>query len=66
MEYKLIKDWKSKRHGITITEGTYVWITIKSELEELITGGYIDTPKKEKKPTKKIKENGGINIISNN
>ena len=67
MEYKLIKDWESTRHGKIISGGTYVWITIDSELEELIKGEYIKTPKKEKKKkTKKIEENGGTNIISDN
>ena len=69
MEYKLIKDWESKRHGKTITAGTYVWITIDSELDELIKGEYIETPKKEKKKkTKKIKieENGGTDFTTDN
>ncbi len=69
MEYKLIKDWESKRHGKTIRAGTYVWITIDSELDELIKGEYIETPKKEKKKkTKKIKieENGGTNNSTDN
>ena len=69
MRYKLIKDWESKRHGKTITAGTYVWITIESELDELIKGEYIDTPKKEKKkkPKKiKIEENGGTDFTTDN
>ena len=68
MEYKLIKDWESIRHGKTISCGTYVWITIDSELDELIKGEYIETPKKEKKKTKKIKieENGGTDFTTDN
>ena len=67
MGYKLIKDWESKRHGKTITAGIYVEITIESELDELIKGEYIETPKKEKKKkTKKIKENGGTDFTTDN
>ena len=67
MKYRLIKDWKSKRHGKTISCGTYVWITIDSELDELIKGEHIEAPKKEKKKkTKKIKEDGGTNNPTNN
>jgi|TARA_Y100000310_G_scaffold244499_1_gene249280 hypothetical protein len=66
MRYKLIKDWESKRHGKIITKGTYVIITRKSELEELIEGEHINAPKKEKKKTKKIKEDGGTNTTTDN
>ena len=67
MEYKLIKDWESKRHGKTIRSGAYVWITIESELTELIDGEHITAPKKEKKKkTKKIKEDGGTNNPTDN
>ena len=66
MRYKLLKDWESKRHGKTILDGSYVVITIKSELEELIKGEYINAPKRKKKKTKKIKEDGGINDTINN
>jgi len=67
MRYKLIKDWESKRHGKNITAGTYVWITIESELKELIDNEHIEAPKKEKKKkTKKIKEDGGTNNPTNN
>ena len=67
MEYKLIKDWESKRHGKTLTAGTYVWITIETELAELTKGEYLEAPKKEKKKkTKKIKEDGGTNNSTDN
>ena len=69
MRYKLIKDWESKRHGITISCGTYVIITIESELSELTKGEYIEAPKKEKKEKKKpkkIKEDGGTNDATDN
>ena len=67
MRYKLIKDWESKRHGKTILCGTYVWITIETELKELIDGEHIEAPKKEKKKkTKKIKEDGGTNDTTDN
>ena len=67
MEYKLTKDWESKRHGKTIRSGSYVWITIETELAELIKGEYITAPKKEKKKkTKKIKEDGGTNNPTDN
>ena len=42
MEYKLIKDWPSKRHGKTIGKGTNVVVKIKSELEQLIELGCIE------------------------
>ena len=66
MRYKLIKDWESKRHGKIIASGTYVIITIESELSELTKGDYIEAPKKKKKKTKKIKEDGGANNSTNN
>tara|TARA_R100000656_G_scaffold9565_1_gene10382 strand:- start:172 stop:375 length:204 start_codon:yes stop_codon:yes gene_type:complete len=67
MKYKLIKDWESKRHGKTITAGTYVIITLESELTELIDNEHIAAPKKEKKKkTKKIKEDGGTNNSTDN
>ena len=67
MRYKLIKDWESKRHGKTISCGTYVLITIETELAELIKGEHIETPKKEKKKkTKKIEEDGGTNDSTDN
>ena len=67
MRHRLIKDWESKRHGKTISCGTYVWITIKTELKELIDGEHIEAPKKEKKKKpKKIKEDGGTNNSTDN
>ena len=66
MRYKLIKDWESKWHNKTICAGAYVVITIQSELEDLIKGDHIKAPKKKKKKTKKIKEDGGINDTANN
>ena len=66
MRYKLLKDWESKRHGKTICCGTYVVITIKSELEDLINGDYIKAPKKKNKKTKKIKDNGRVNDTADN
>ena len=66
MRHRLIKDWESKRHGKTISCGTYVWITIESELDELIKGEHIEAPKEKKKKTKKIKEDGGTNNPTNN
>ena len=48
MRYKLLKDWESKRHGKIIASGTYVIITIESELSELRKGDYIEAPKKKK------------------
>ena len=67
MRYKLIKDWESKRHGKTLAAGKYVEITIKSEVKELMDGEHIEAPKKEKKKkTKKIKEDGGTNLTTDN
>ena len=53
MRYELLKDWPSKRHGKTITKGTFVMVTIKKELEELIELGCISKPKVKKKKEKK-------------
>ena len=66
--YLLIKDWESKRHGKTIIRGTYVVITMENELTELIEGEYIEAPKEKnkKKKSKKIEDNGGIDITTDN
>jgi len=64
--HKLIKDWDSKRHGKIITKGTFVIITRESELEELIEGEHIVAPKKKIKKPKKIKDNGSIDITTDN
>ena len=67
MRYKLIKDWESKRHGKTISCGTYVIITIETELAELIKGEHIEAPQKEKKKKiKKTKEDGGTDFTTDN
>tara|TARA_R110002096_G_scaffold97773_2_gene217946 strand:- start:111 stop:326 length:216 start_codon:yes stop_codon:yes gene_type:complete len=68
MEYKLLKDWESKRHNKKLIAGIIVRITKQKELEELIELGCIETPKKIEKNNKKInkiinlknKENGNI------
>ena len=65
MEYKLLKDWKSKRHNKKLLAGLIVRIKEQKELEELIELGCIETPKKIDKKTNKIinlknKENGNI------
>ena len=75
-KYLLKKDWFSKRHGKTIGKGAYVIIKIKEELEELIEGEYIESPKKRANPKrtrkeiresiKKIKEDGGTNDTTDN
>ena len=66
--YLLIKDWESKRHGKTIIRGTYVVITMENELTELIEGEYIEAQKEKKKKnkSKKIEDNGGIDITTDN
>jgi hypothetical protein len=56
MKYKLLKDWKSKRHGKTIKSGTFVFITIEDEVNELIELECIEAPKKKKKKKKKTEE----------
>tara|TARA_R100001440_G_scaffold171_2_gene521 strand:- start:9359 stop:9553 length:195 start_codon:yes stop_codon:yes gene_type:complete len=56
-KYKLLKDWKSKRHGSTIGAGAFVVIKLEKELNELIEGEYIVAPKIKK--TKKKKEEKG-------
>lgn len=53
MRYELLKDWPSKRHGKTIRKGTFVIITKKSELEQLIELECIPKPKVKKKNKKK-------------
>tara|TARA_R110001606_G_scaffold68796_4_gene157134 strand:- start:6019 stop:6186 length:168 start_codon:yes stop_codon:yes gene_type:complete len=55
MEYKLLKDWKSKRHGKILIAGLIVNITKQKELTELIDLGCIDKPKEVKKENKKSK-----------
>ena len=54
MRYELLKDWPSKRHGKTIRKGTFVIITKKEELEQLIELECIPKPKEIKK--KKVKK----------
>ena len=53
MTHKLLKDWPSKRHGKTIRKGTFVEITKKEELEQLIELECIPKPKVKKKKEKK-------------
>tara|TARA_R110002051_G_C8738967_1_gene498814 strand:- start:2399 stop:2566 length:168 start_codon:yes stop_codon:yes gene_type:complete len=55
MTYELLKDWPSKRHGKTIRKGTFVLITEKSELEQLVELGCI--PKQKEVKEKKKKKN---------
>jgi len=64
--HKLIKDWDSKRHGKIMTKGMFMIITRESELEELIEGEHIVAPKKKIKKPKKIKDNGSIDITTDN
>lgn len=55
--YKLLKDWKSKRHGgKIITAGTFVIITRENELKELIDGEHIVAPKAKKEKKKKVEK----------
>jgi len=56
MKYKLLKDWKSKRHGKTIKCGTFVYITIEDEVNELIELECIEAQKKKKKKKEKKEE----------
>ena len=52
-KYKLLKDWKSKRHNKILKAGAYVVVTIEKELKELIEGEYIIAPKIKKAKKKK-------------
>ena len=63
MRYKLIKDWEwcGKRLGA----GTYV-ILDKKGAEQLSEDGYIAKIKTKKKKIKKLKEDGGTDIATNN
>tara|TARA_R110002012_G_scaffold3754_1_gene17595 strand:- start:347 stop:529 length:183 start_codon:yes stop_codon:yes gene_type:complete len=54
MRYELLKDWPSERHGKTIRKGTFVVITKKEELEQLVELKCIPKPKAVKK--KKVKK----------
>tara|TARA_R100001509_G_scaffold140040_2_gene94708 strand:- start:4855 stop:5049 length:195 start_codon:yes stop_codon:yes gene_type:complete len=58
-KYKLLKDWKSKRHNKILKAGAFVVVTIEKELKELIEGDYIIAPKI-KKAKKKKEEKGSI------
>ncbi len=53
MRYELLKDWPSKRHGKIIRKGTFVIITKKEELEQLVELECIPKPKVKKKNKKK-------------
>ena len=56
MEYTLLKEWFSQRHGKTFPKGMNVIITRQSELDELIELECIEKiveSKKEKKKKKK-------------
>lgn len=56
MTHKLLKDWPSKRHGKTIRKGTFVVITEKSELEQLVELGCIPKQKEVKEVKEKKKK----------
>lgn len=56
MTYKLLKDWPSKRHGKTIKQGTFVVITEKGELEQLVELGCIPKQKEVKEVKEKKKK----------